>query len=138
MRRILFVDDDPKEINRLRKMLRSMHYEWEMEFAVSGEEALNFMAKFPFDVIVSDMHMPGISGVELLDTVKKRYSRTVRIIHSEHSDKEMLLRSVKSAHQFLMKPCNAETMKYTIERACKLRDLLRNETLKEIITGINK
>ncbi len=138
MRRILFVDDDPKEIKRLRKMLRSMHYEWEMEFAVSGEEALNFMAKFPFDVIVSDMHMPGISGVELIDNVKKRYSRTVRIIHSGHSDKEMLLRSVKSAHQFLMKPSSAETMKYTIERACKLRDLLRNETLKEIITGINK
>ena len=138
MRRILFVDDDPSTVQELKTMLRPMSHEWEMEFAVNGEEALGFMAKFPFDVIVSDMHMPGISGVELLDTVKKRYSRTVRIIHSEHSDKEMLLRSVKSAHQFLMKPCNAETMKYTIERACKLRDLLKNETLKEIITGINK
>ncbi len=138
MRRILFVDDSPKEIKWLKKMLHPMRHEWEMKFAVNGEEALCFMAKFPFDVIVSDTHMPGISGVELLDTVKKRYSRTVRIIHSEHSDKEMLLRSVKSAHQFLMKPCNAETMKYTIERACKLRDLLRNETLKEIITGIHR
>ncbi len=70
MRKILFVDDDPKEIKRLRKMLRSIRHEWEMEFAVSGEEALGFMAKFPFDVIVSDMYMPGIGGVELLDSVK--------------------------------------------------------------------
>jgi DNA-binding NtrC family response regulator len=138
MRKILFVDDDPKEIKRLRKMLRSIRHEWEMEFAVNGEEALGFMAKFPFDVIVSDMHMPGISGVELLDTVKKRYPRTVRIVHSDYSDRKMVLQSARSVHQFLMKPCNAETMKYTIERACKLRDLLRNETLKEIITGIHK
>ncbi|MEE8209077.1 MAG: response regulator, partial [Nitrosomonadaceae bacterium] len=103
MRRILFVDDDPKEIKGLRKMLRSMHYEWEMEFAVSGGEALNFMAKSPFDVVVSDMHVPKTDGVELLDAVMERYPETVRIIHSGHSDKEMLLRSVKSAHQFLMK-----------------------------------
>ncbi len=137
MRRILFVDDDPKEIKRLRKMLRSIRHEWEMEFAVNGEEALGFMAKFPFDVIVSDMDMPEISGVEFLDTVKKRYSWTVRIIHSEHSDREMVLKSARSAHQFLMKPCSAETLKYTIERACKLQDLLRNETLKKIVTGID-
>ena len=138
MRRILFVDDDPKEIKRLRKMLRSIRHEWEMEFAVSGEEALGFMAKFPFDVIVSDMYMPGIGGVELLDTVKRCYPRTVRIVHSDHSDRQMVLKSARSVHQFLMKPCNTETMKYTIERACKLRDLLKNETLKEIITGIHK
>jgi len=137
MRRILFVDDDPKEIKRLRKMLRSIRHEWEMEFAVNGEEALGVMAKFPFDVIVSDMHMPGMNGVELLGAVKKRYPETVRIMHSGHSDRKMVFKSARSVHQFLMKPCNAETMKYTIERACKLRDLLRNETLKKIITGIN-
>jgi putative nucleotidyltransferase with HDIG domain len=136
MKRILFVDDDPKEIKGLRKMLRSMRYEWEMEFAVSGGEALNFMAKSPFDVVVSDMHVPKTGGVELLDAVMERYPETVRIIHSGHSDKEMLLRSVKSAHQFLMKPSSAETVKYTIERACKLQDLLRSETLRKIVAGI--
>ena len=136
MRRILFVDDNPDEIERLREMLEPMQHEWEVEFAVSGEEALNFMAKSSFDVIVSNMHMPEMDGVELLDVVMERYPETVRIIHSGHSDREMVLRSVKSAHQFLMKPGSAETMRHTIERACKLRDLLRNETLKKIVTGI--
>jgi putative nucleotidyltransferase with HDIG domain len=136
MRKILFVDNDAKEIKRLRKMLRSIRHEWEMEFAVNGEEALGFMAKFPFDVIVSDMHLPRISGVELLDTVMERHPETVRIIHSEHSDRKMVLQSARPAHQFLMKPCNAETMKCTIERVCKLQDLLRSETLRKIVTGI--
>ena len=138
MRRILFVDDDPKEIKRLRKMLRSIRHEWEIESAVSGKEALSFMAKSHFDVVVSNMHMQKMDGVELLDTVMEHHPETVRIIHSEHSDKEMILRSVKSAHQFLMKPCSAETMKYTIARACKLQDLLKSETLRKIVAGIKK
>ena len=122
MRKILFVNDDPGTALELKKMLKPMHHEWEIEFAVSGKEALNFMDKSHFDVVVSNMHMQKMDGVELLDTVMERHPETVRIIHSEHSDKEMILRSVKSAHQFLIKPCSAETMKYTIERACKLQD----------------
>jgi putative nucleotidyltransferase with HDIG domain len=136
MRRILFVDDSPDEIERLREMLEPMQHEWEVEFAVNGEEALNFMAKSPFDVVVSDMRMSDMDGAELLGTVMERYPETVRIIQSWYSDKERVLRSVKSAHQFLMKPSSTEAMKYTIERTCKLRDLLRNETLKKIVTGI--
>jgi HD-like signal output (HDOD) protein len=134
--RVLFVDDDPKEIKELRTMLGSVHQKWEMEFATSGEEALNFFIDNPPDVVVSDMHMPEMDGVKLLGTVMKHFPETVRILLSEPLDKETALRSVKSAHQFLMKPCSAETMKYTIERTCKLQDLLRDETLKEIVTGI--
>jgi putative nucleotidyltransferase with HDIG domain len=136
MRRILFVDDNPSEVQELKKILKPMSHEWETEFAMSGGEALKIMGKFPFDVVVSNMHMPEMGGVELLDTVMERHPETVRIIHSGHSDKEMVLQSVRSAHQFLIKPCDAETMKYTIERACKLRDLLQNETLRTVITGI--
>jgi putative nucleotidyltransferase with HDIG domain len=136
MRRILFVDDNLDEIERLREMLTPVRKEWEVEFAMSGEEALRIMAKSPFDVVVADMRMTKMEGAELLGTVMEHYPETVRIIQSWHSDKEMLLRSAKSAHQFLMKPSSAETVKYTIERTCKLRDLLRNEALKKIVAGV--
>jgi putative nucleotidyltransferase with HDIG domain len=82
------------------------------------------------------MRMPKMDGAELLGNVMKHYPETVRIIQSWHSDKERVLRSVKSAHQFLLKPSSTETMKYIIERACKLRDLLKNERLKKIVAGI--
>jgi putative nucleotidyltransferase with HDIG domain len=144
MRKILFVDDDHKETKGLKKMLLPMRQEWEMEFAVSGEEALNFMSKSSFDAVISDIHLRrrgicrGMDGTELLGIVRERYPETVCIILSEPLDKEMALKSVKSAHQFLIKPSSTETMKYTIERACKLRDLLKNERLKKIVTGIKK
>ncbi len=132
MRRILFVDNDPNTTQKLSKMLKAMCPDWSIETTVSGDEALDLMAKSPFDVIVSDIHIQGMDGIELLGTVSKRHPETVRIIHSEFSD----LRSTMIVHQFLMKPCCAETMKNTIVRTCKLRDLLKNETLRKIVTGI--
>jgi putative nucleotidyltransferase with HDIG domain len=142
MRKILFVNDDHKETKGLKKMLQPMRQEWEMEFAVSGEEALNFMSKSSFDAVISDMHLRrrgisrGMDGAELLGLVRELYPETVRIILSEPLDKEMALKSVKSAHQFLMKPSSVEIIKYTIERTCNLRDLLRNETLIKTVTRI--
>ncbi len=142
MRKILFVDDDHKETKGLKKMLQPMRQEWEMEFAVSGEEALNFMSQSSFDAVISDLHLRGrgicrgMDGTELLGIVRERYPETVCIILSILPDMEMALKSVKSAHQFLMKPGSVETIKYTIERTCNLRDLLRNETLIKTVTQI--
>jgi len=134
--RILFVDDDPKEIKELKTMLGSMHQKWEMEFAINGEEALNIFIDNPPDVVVSDMYMAEMDGLQLLGTVMKHFPETLRILLSEPLDKEMVLKYGKSVHRFLMKPCSAETIKYTIERTCKLQDLLRGETLKKMVTKI--
>ncbi len=135
MRRVLFVDSDPDEARKLQKELEPMCPEWEMEVVVSGEEALDVMSRSAFDVIVPDIRIQGIDGIKLLDIVSERYPKTVRIIHSELSEPEEVLTSTMSVHQFLIKPCCAETMKNTIERTCKLRDLLRDETLKKIVAG---
>ncbi len=133
MKKILFVDDDQNILLGLKRTLRSMRREWDMEFASSGQEALDIMAKSSFDVIVSDMRMPKMNGVELLETVMERYPDTIRIILSGHSDQEMILRSIKSTHQFLIKPSNTVTLKFTIERACGFRELLRDKMLRRII-----
>ncbi len=63
MRRILFVDREPGADQELTKTLRSMCPEWEMEVAVSGEEALDIMYKSPIDVIVSDIRMHGVDSI---------------------------------------------------------------------------
>lgn len=135
-RRILFVDDEPNVIDGLRRMLRSMRDRWEMYFAGSGEEALKILEATPIDVIVADMRMPQMDGATLLARVQERYPHVVRIMLTGYSDKEMTMRSTKSAHQFLAKPCDADTLRYTIERACQLRELLREEQLLKVVTGV--
>lgn len=136
IRKVLFVDDEPSVIHGFKRMLGSLCDKWDMEFAMSGKAALNHMSRSPFDVVVSDMRMPSMDGIKFLDTVMELYPETVRIMISGHSDREMILRSVKCAHQFLAKPCDLKAIQYTIERTCKLRDLLKNEILKKYVTGI--
>jgi putative nucleotidyltransferase with HDIG domain len=136
-RRILFVDDEQKILQGLRRMLRNMRHEWEMQFAESGQAALEILDREPFDVVVSDMRMPGMDGSELLSHVKQRYPMILRIVLSGHSDHEMILKSVCTAHQFLSKPCDSEMLKSTVSRLCTLRDFLGLESLKKVVSGID-
>ena len=66
---ILFVDDELKVLNGLKRMLYSQLQKWDMEFVDSGREALKHMKEHPFDMIVSDMRMPEMDGAELLKNV---------------------------------------------------------------------
>ena len=136
MRRILFVDDEQLVLDGLRRMLRPMRRDWDMAFVDSGEDALRLMDETPCDVIVSDMRMPGMDGLELLNRVRERHPETIRLALSGHADAEMLLESVKATHQFLSKPCDAETLRSTIERALGLRNLLKRRNIGSLISRI--
>ena len=135
-RSILFVDDEPRVLAGMRRMLRGMRHEWDMDFVESGHEALERMASSPIDVVVSDMRMPIMDGAQLLDEVMRRHPHVVRIILSGHSDRQAILRSVGSTHQYLAKPCGATTLKNTISRACELRGILESEPLRRLVARL--
>jgi putative nucleotidyltransferase with HDIG domain len=134
--RILFVDDDGNVLEGLRRMLRNMRHEWDMAFAESGERALEILRESTFDVVVSDMRMPGMDGSQLLARVQELYPNAARIILSGHSDRDLILKSVRSAHQFLAKPCDSRTLQTTIARALALRNLLGNTALIGLVSRI--
>jgi HD-like signal output (HDOD) protein/CheY-like chemotaxis protein len=134
MRRVLFVDDEPKILEGLQRMLRSMRNEWEMEFALGGPSALETLNSRQFDVIVTDMRMPGMDGAMLLSQVRGLHPQIVRIVLSGHSNQELVLSSVGPAHQYLSKPCDPELLKQTVVRACGLRDLLSNARLSLLVS----
>lgn len=133
-RRILFVDDEPRVLQGLRRMLRSMRDEWEMAFAGGGQEALDILSMKPFDVVVTDMRMPGMDGAKLLSEVLRGYPQIVRIVLSGHSEREMILKAVQRTHQYLSKPCDADALKSTVARACALRDLLADDSVKGLVS----
>ena len=135
-KQILFVDDEPNVLHALRRMLRYMREEWNMVFVGSGEEALEALTKERYDVVVSDIRMPKMDGVQLLTEIKSRYPQIIRIALSGQSDQEVVLRSVGSTHQFLAKPCDAATLKAVIERSSTLHSLLSDESLKQLITRL--
>ena len=132
-KRILFVDDEPLILQGLQRMLRGLRREWTMEFAESGEKALSLMEKAHFDVVVSDMRMPGMNGAQLLTEVMRLQPRTVRIILSGHADKELILQCMGATHQYLTKPCDPETLKSVVRRATNLEYLHEHERLTTLV-----
>lgn len=134
--RVLFVDDEPNVLDGLRRMLRCCRKEWTMKFACGGEEALERLSEEEFDVVVSDMKMPGMDGLELLTAVRYNYPSTVRIILSGQSDQERVIRSVGPAHQYLNKPCDADHLISVVNKSFKLQNELSDSKLTSLVAGI--
>ncbi|HVZ36835.1 MAG TPA: response regulator, partial [Polyangiaceae bacterium] len=138
MKRILFVDDDAPLLEALRMRLRCMRSQWAMTFVDSGGQALKALQDERYDIIVSDVCMPGMSGDRLLRTVSERWPETVRIALSGLSDPGEAIRLAPIAHQFLSKPCEAPLLENAIERCLALQDLLSAPALRAIVGRIRK
>jgi putative nucleotidyltransferase with HDIG domain len=136
MKRVLFVDDERAVLDGLRQMLEPQQGHWEMAFAEGGEEALTLMEGAPFDVIVSDVKMPGMDGAALLKKVCNEHPAAVRIVLSDQADLEEALRTVPVAHQFLVKPCDLPALRVAIERATSLHNVLRNKMLVIVVGSV--
>jgi len=136
MKRILFVDDEPKILEGLQRMLRSRRKEWEMLFAQSGAEALELLAARPFEVVVTDVCMPEMDGIELLEQVQKRYPAMIRIVLSGYFEREAALRAAGVAHQYLAKPCDPEKLREAIDSLCRSTALLTNEEARGVVSAI--
>ena len=134
---VLFVDNEPNVLHGLKRMLRSERNRFETRFTTSAEDALKILADEHIDVVVTDVKMSKMNGLQLLSEVKESYPDIVRIILSGESNLEMTLKSVHVTHRYLNKPCDMETLKSTILRTCNLLDLLRNESLKQALTQID-
>ncbi len=138
MKRILFVDDESKILDGLQRMLHADRKRWDMEFAVGGEAALQACEKASFDVVISDMRMPGMDGATLLGHIRDRYPSTARIILSGYSEVTLVARSVHVAHRFLAKPCDASQLRSMIERVCTLQDVLCTPEIRAVIGTVGE
>jgi HD-like signal output (HDOD) protein len=139
--RILFVDDEPRVLEGLEDILLGYRQQWEMVFATSGATALEHMRGAPFDVVVTDIRMPGMDGIALLRIVRDEHPETIRIVLSGHSDmnggcEPGVLGALPVLHQVLYKPCQANLLEETIERACSLRALIGNESVRKVVGGL--
>jgi putative nucleotidyltransferase with HDIG domain len=136
-KRILFVDDECNVLEGLQRILRSLRAEWDIQFAMSGAEALEIMNEKSIDLIVTDMRMPEMDGAELLCEVMKRHPGVIRMIFSGQADAELLAKVVGVAHQFISKPCNPEVLKSIIQQTINLRSLLNDNVLIDAISKMD-
>jgi HD-like signal output (HDOD) protein len=132
-KRILFVDDEPLLLQLYTSMMEDERDLWEVVTTTDPRHALQIMEQSPFDVVVSDMMMPGMDGTDLLNEIKVRHPLTSRIILSVLGDQERVARFLGDTHQFIAKPFDVQSFKATLARVCGLDAYLKNETLRALI-----
>jgi HD-like signal output (HDOD) protein len=138
MRRILFVDDEQHVLDGLRNLLRKLRHEWDMVFALGAEQALEELAQTPFDVIVTDMRMPGMDGASLLEKVRHLYPDVARLVLSGQSERDQVMRALPVALQFMSKPCDPENLRGVVSRAIGLQDLLQDGSLRSAVGQLER
>jgi HD-like signal output (HDOD) protein/ActR/RegA family two-component response regulator len=138
MKNILFVDDERDLLDSLRARLYKHRHDWNMKFVVSGAEAIAALEQQRFDLVVSDVRMPGMDGGQLLTVVKQRWPDAMRIIVSGYSDPVQAVRLTSLAHQYVAKPCDGCELENIIERCFHLQDLLGQESLRKMVGSIGK
>jgi len=115
--KILLVDDDSNILDGYR---RSLSREFLIETAMGGEQALKLVAdNGPYAVVVSDMRMPGMDGIQLLSKIKAQSPDTIRVMLTGNAEIETAVNAINegSIFRFLTKPCSKETMAKTLTAA---------------------
>ena len=138
MKRILFVDDDAPVLNGLKVRLHRLRTKWDMHFAESGAQAVASLERNHFDVVVTDMRMPGMDGAELLRIVRERWPDAIRIVLSGYAELQQVMRLVPYAHQYYSKPCEAGQLENLIERCLQLHELLAQPALRAAVGRVCK
>jgi len=135
MKRILFVEDNSLLREVFGALAGTEGAGWEVSTAPGGAEALEMMKQDSFDVVASDMRMPGMSGIELLTEIARLYPQTSRIIIiSGSADRAEAAEALGSTHQFLLKPVDFKTLSAALSSLGALDEFLKDEKLK-ILAG---
>ncbi|MEM9443721.1 MAG: HD domain-containing phosphohydrolase [Verrucomicrobiota bacterium] len=135
--KILYVDDDPKILAAYQRNFRDRY---QFDTAPNGIEALSAIKeKGPYAVVVADMKMPEMSGLDLLITLHKEHSDTSRIMLTGNTDQSTAINAVNRGHvyQFLTKPCPNEMLAMALDSGIKQYRLIsaERELLEKTLKG---
>ncbi|MFU8780485.1 MAG: sigma-54-dependent transcriptional regulator [Kiritimatiellia bacterium] len=128
--RILIVDDDRNTRDGLQRALRRGY---DVMLAESGDRALQILHATDIDILVSDVRMPGMDGVTLLQRARAHHPELVSILLTAYGNVEVAVEAMKAgAYDFLMKPVNLDHLDLLLQRALRSRDVeSENRKLRE-------
>ena len=128
--RILIVDDDKNTRDGLHRALRRRY---DVELAESGARALEVLAATDIDILLSDVRMPGMDGITLLQRAQARHPGLISVLLTAYGNVEIAVEAMKAgAYDFLMKPVNLDHLDLLLQRALRSRDVeAENVQLRE-------
>lgn len=134
---LLLVDDEQLILDSLSRELTSNDPDLRITLAASGEEAIAKINDTCFDLVVTDLLMPGLDGFQVLKAVKKRDRHTMVIILTGYGDMESAIDALRlGADDFLLKPCDPDELLYRMSNCFVKQELQRKVALYENILPV--
>lgn len=118
--RILFVDDEERVLKGFKRLLFRYKSQWQLHFCTDPLVVESLITQHSYQIVIVDMRMPEMNGVEVLSVVRRVQPECIRIILSGQSSDEMIQGAVEVAHQFLAKPCEEGKLVDTIKSALSM------------------
>ncbi len=130
---VLVVDDEGAIRYSVSKTLQRIGYE--VDEASSGEEALEIISKREYDVVLTDIRMPGLTGVELLKRIKDTSPDSIVILMTGYASLGTAVESLRlGAHDYLIKPSSSQDIRQSVARGVeRARNLKRRRALLDAI-----
>lgn len=134
---VLFVDDEESVLAGLRSSLHRLRKSYRLLFAVGADEALLLLDEEAVDMVVTDMRMPGRTGVDLMEEMRFRHPHVVRYVLSGEADTKLIRRSVPVAHRWLAKPCDRDDLIEALAAATGHRDTVADDEVRQAVAAID-
>ncbi len=136
--RVFIVDDEEQFVQQLAERLRLREYD--VTTSLNGEQALETIKKYNFDVVILDVAMPGIDGIETLQEMKKIKPLTEVIMLTGHATVESAIEGMKlGAFDYLLKPTNTEDLVMKVNsayaRKANQEERIRQARVNELISS---
>jgi diguanylate cyclase (GGDEF)-like protein len=130
---LLLVDDESAVLESLAHALQK---DYDVATAASAEEALQVLQQKPIDIILTDQRLPGISGVQFLENVRKNYPRIVRLLMTGYAEFENMIQAINNGQVFryLIKPWRISDLQNTLSDAARMAraERQRDQLLAEL------
>src|SRR6266581_4289279 len=135
-KRILFVTDDAAELQKMKDLAAELGSQWEPVFASTWKTGMEMMADRPFDVVLSDLGMNRVTGLEFLSAAWKNHTKTIRFLAADKADDQLITGCALDSHQFLPKPIKIEDLMAATERVCGVDELIGSGPIKDLVSHI--
>ncbi|QDG51370.1 HDOD domain-containing protein [Persicimonas caeni] len=132
---ILFVDAEQRALEAIEQVLHRDSYRWNLSFASDGESALELLETDTVDVLVTELALPRLDGVQLLESARQLHPDSIRIVFSGEVELHRILQSSAVAHQALAKPASPRQVRQAIERASQVHEALGTEACRRLVSG---
>ena len=127
------MDDEPTVLRAIQRGLRRQGDRWDVTFCSTAQEAMDVLRDESYDIIVSDVTMPNMDGIELFRELRSIAPDVVRILMSGTIQSDVVMSAVPVAHQFLAKPWSLQGLIEVLEKASELRELLSNRSVRGVV-----